>query len=460
MSFRIDKDSLGKIKVPSSAYYGPFTARAIDQYKVTGQKAHAKLVSAYVMIKRSAALANRELKVLDEQKARAIVRACDEILSGKLIDQFVVDAINSGAGTAFNMNTNEVIANRALEIIGKKKGSYAIISPNDHVNMSQSSNDTFPTAMHVAILLNMEETVASLDKLIASLQKRAKKFSGIVKIGRTHLMDAIPVTLGAEFEQYAYSLKQARAMLVQAMGGLTYVGLGGTAVGTGANAPKGYRRLAIKNLSRISGLDLKPSDNMFYSLQSKFDVSNCSSTLRNLAIELNKMANDIRLMASGPTAGLAEILIPAVHAGSSIMPGKVNPSLAECLNMVCFNVIGNDVSVAMAAQAGQFELNVMLPGMLKCMLDSTDMLKNFLPVFAANMIDGIEANRNKLESYIEKSPVLVTLLNPYIGYLKAAEIYKESLKTNKSIRELVLNKKMMTKKQLYEALSKKNMLGS
>ena len=460
MSFRIDNDSLGKVKVPSSAYYGPFTARAIEQYKVTGQKAHTNLVRAYVMIKRSAALANSELKALDEQKARAIIKACDEILSGKMLDQFVVEAINSGAGTAFNMNSNEVIANRALEIIGKKKGSYEIISPNDHVNMSQSSNDTFPTAMHVAILLNMEETVNSLNKLIASLQKRAKKFSGIVKIGRTHLMDAIPVTLGAEFDQYAYSLKQARAVLVQAIYRLAYVGLGGTAVGTGANAPKGYRRLAIKNLSRISGLDLKPSDNMFYSLQSKFDVSNCSSTLRNLAIELNKMANDIRLMASGPAAGLAEILIPAVHAGSSIMPGKVNPSLAECLNMVCFNVIGNDVSVAMAAQAGQFELNVMLPGMLKCMLDSTDMLKNFLPVFAANMVDGIEANRDKLESYLEKSPVLVTLLNPYIGYLKAAEIYKESLKTNKSIRELVLNKKLMTKQQLDKALSKKSMLGS
>ena len=460
MSFRIDNDSLGKVKVPSSAYYGPFTARAIEQYKVTGQKAHTNLVRAYVMIKRSAALANSELKALEEQKARAIIKACDEILSGKMLDQFVVEAINSGAGTAFNMNSNEVIANRALEILGKKKGSYEIISPNDHVNMSQSSNDTFPTAMHVAILLNMEETVNSLSKLIASLQKKAKKFSGIVKIGRTHLMDAIPVTLGAEFDQYAYSLKQARAVLVQAMDRLAYVGLGGTAVGTGANAPKGYRRLAIKNLSRISGLDLKPSDNMFYSLQSKFDVSNCSSTLRNLAIELNKMANDIRLMASGPTAGLAEILIPAVHAGSSIMPGKVNPSLAECLNMVCFNVIGNDVSVAMAAQAGQFELNVMLPGMLKCMLDSTDMLKNFLPVFAANMVDGIEANRDKLESYLEKSPVLVTLLNPYIGYLKAAEIYKESLKTNKSIRELVLNKKLMTKQQLDKALSKKSMLGS
>ncbi len=460
MSFRIDKDSLGKVKVPSNAYYGPFTARAVNQYKVTGQKTHANLVRAFVMIKRSSALANRKLKALDAKKSCAIVKACDEILSGRLLDQFVVEAINSGAGTAFNMNTNEVIANRALEILGKKKGNYEIVSPNDHVNMSQSSNDTFPTAMHVAILLNMEETVVSLDRLITSLQKKAKKFSGIAKIGRTHLMDAIPVTLGAEFEQYAYSLMQSRAILVQAMDGLCYVGLGGTAVGTGANAPKAYRQLAIKNLSKISGVALKPSANMFYSLQSKLDIANCSSALRNLAIELTKMANDIRLMASGPTAGLAEILIPAVHAGSSIMPGKVNPSLAECLNMVCFNIIGNDVSVAMAAQAGQFELNVMLPGMLKCVLDSTDMLKNFLPVFAANMVDGIEANRDRLESYIEKSPVLVTLLNPYIGYLKAAEIYKESLKTGKGIRELVLAKKLMTKDQLDKALSKKNILGS
>jgi aspartate ammonia-lyase len=459
MSFRIDKDSLGKVKVPSNAYYGPFTARAINQYKVTGQRAHPNLVGAFVMIKRSAALANSELKALDAEKSRAIIKACDEILSGKLQDQFVVEAINSGAGTAFNMNTNEVIANRTLEILGKKKGNYGIVSPNDHVNMSQSSNDTFPTAMHVAILLNMKETVASLDRLIASLQRKAKQFSGIAKIGRTHLMDAIPVTLGAEFEVYVYSLRQARIVLVQAMEGLRYIGLGGTAVGTGANAPKGYRQLAIRNLSKISGLALKPSANMFYSLQSKLDVTICSSALRNLAIELNKMSNDLRLMASGPTAGLAEIVIPAVHAGSSIMPGKVNPSLAECLNMACFNIVGNDVSVAMAAQAGQFELNVMLPGMLKCMLESTDMLKNFLPVFAANMVDGIEANKGRLESYIEKSPVLVTMLNPYIGYLRAAEIYKESLKTGKSIRELVLAKKLMTNEQLERALSKNNILG-
>src|SRR5919106_1525437 len=431
MSFRIDKDSLGEVKVPSSAYYGPFTARA-----------------------------NNDLKALDRDKAQAIVKACDEMLAGKLLDEFMIEMINSGAGTAFNMNTNEVIANRALEILGKIKGEYEVISPNDHVNMSQSSNDTFPTAMHVAILLNMMETIASLDKLIASLQRKAVEFAGLIKIGRTHLMDAIPVTLGAEFEQYAYSLKQAKARLVQAMDGLCYVGLGGTAVGTGANSPKGYRQLVIRYLSKVSGLDLKSSDNMFYSLQSKYDVANCSSALRNLAIDLNKMANDIRMMASGPTAGFAEILIPAVHAGSSIMPGKVNPSLAECLNMICFNVIGNDVSVAMAAQAGQFELNVMLPGMLKCVLDSTDMLKNFLPIFSANMVDNLKVNSERTAEKVEKSPILVTLLNPYIGYLKAAEIYKESLKTNKSIRELVLSKGLMTKEQIDKVLSKENILGA
>ncbi|MGI0024853.1 MAG: aspartate ammonia-lyase, partial [Nitrososphaera sp.] len=437
MAFRIDKDSLGEVKVPSDAYYGAFTARALDLYKVTGQKPHPNLIKAYAMIKRSAALANSELKVLDVRKANAIAKACDEILEGRLLDQFVIEAINSGAGTAFNMNCNEVIANRALEILGRKKGAYDVLSPNDDVNKSQSSNDTFPTAMHVAILLNMKEMIASLDKLITSLDRKAKEFKDIIKIGRTHLMDAIPVTLGAEFGQYSYAVGQARAALAQSIEGLEYVALGGTAVGTGVNTPKGYRQLAISHLSKISGLSLKPSKNLYYSLQSKFDIANCSSAIRNLAIELNKMANDIRLMASGPTAGLAEIVIPAVHAGSSIMPGKVNPSLAECLNMVCFNVMGYDVAVAMAAQSGQFELNVMLPGMLKCILDSTDMLKNFLPIFAANMIDGIKANKDRLESYVEKSPVLVTLLNPYIGYLKAAEIYKESQRTGKSIRELV-----------------------
>jgi aspartate ammonia-lyase len=458
-SFRLDKDSLGDVKVPIDAYYGPFTTRAKEQYKVTGHEAHINLIKSYVMIKRSAALANKELDVLSADKADAIVKSCDEIINGKLLDQFLVEAINSGAGTAFNMNVNEVIANRALEILGKKKGEYETISPNDHVNMSQSSNDTFPTAMHIAIILNAFQTVSAIDKLIYSLQIKAEEFEDIIKIGRTHLMDAIPVTIGDEFEEYAFSLKRARESLAQSMEKLKYIGLGGTAVGTGVNTPKGYREIAIKHLSEISGLDLKPSANMYYSLQSKFDVANCSSSLRNLALELIKMANDLRLMASGPTAGFGEILIPAVHAGSSIMPGKVNPSLAECLNMICFNIIGNDVSVAIAAQAGQFELNVMLPGMLKCVLDSTDTLNNFLPIFTSNMIDGLQVNRKKLESSIEESPVLVTLLNPYIGYQKAAEIYKESLMTKKSIRDVILGKGLMTKEDLDQALSKDNLLG-
>jgi aspartate ammonia-lyase len=412
------------------------------------------------MVKRSAALANKSLGLLDGEIADAIIRSCDEILDGKFIDQFVLDSVNSGAGTAFNMNCNEVIANRSLENLGKQKGEYEIISPNDHVNMSQSSNDTFPTAMHIAILLNSVELLSAIELVINTFSKKAEEFKDIVKIGRTHLMDALPVTLGNEFEEYAFSLKRAKQMVTLAGKHLENVGLGGTAVGTGANAPKGFRESAIKNLSEITRLDLKPSENMFYSLQSKFEVSTYSSSLRNLALELIKMANDIRLMASGPVAGFSEILIPPVHAGSSIMPGKVNPSLAECLNMICFNVVGNDVSVAMAAQAGQLELNVMLPGMLKCVLDSMDMLKNFLPIFAKNMIEGIKVNRDKIESYVEKSPTLVTLLNPYIGYLQAAEIYKESIKTKESIKELILRRGLMTKEELERIFSKENILGS
>lgn len=459
MSFRIDKDSLGEFKVPDNAYYGPFTARALEQYNVTGNKSHLNLIKAYVMIKRSAALTNFELQILDERIARAIIQVCDEILSGQFLDQFVVDAINSGAGTAVNMNTNEIIANRALEILGKSKGDYRIISPNDHVNMSQSSNDTFPTAMHIAILLNINLVIKSLEVLIASLKIKSIDFKNIIKIGRTHLMDAIPVTLGSEFEVYAYALERAKEEIINSQRKLEFIGIGGTAVGTGVNTPKGYREKIVKHLSNISGLNLKMSENLYFFLQSKFDIADFSSGLRNLAIELIKMANDLRLMASGPIAGLAEILIPAVHAGSSIMPGKVNPSLAECLNMICFDIIGKDVSVTMAAQAGQFELNVMLPGMLKNVLDATDMLINFLPIFATNFINGIQANSERLKQQVETSPILITLLNPYIGYLTAAEIYKESLKTGRGIRELILGKKLMTEKELEDALSYERIIG-
>jgi len=400
------------------------------------------------MTKRSAAIANMKTKSLDRKRGNAIVKACDKILAEKYQDQFVVDMINSGAGTAFNMNTNEVIANIALRLLGKGLGQYQHLHPNDHVNMSQSSNDTFPTAMHVAILFAVRDMIPTIDKLNKSLRKKAKQFSSYKKVGRTHMMDALPVTLGSEFASYATALTIARDGIISAKKELEKLALGGTAVGTGANTPKGYRNIAIKELSKASKLSLRPQQDMQYALQSRYAVANMSSALKNYAVELSKIANDIRLMASGPIAGLSELSIPAVHAGSSIMPGKVNPSLAECMNMICFSIIGNDTTVTAAAQAGQFELNVMLPVMLKAVLDSTDMLTNFLPIFSANLIDGLTADRKKLQDKIEKSPVIVTLLAPNIGYQKSAELFKESMKTGKTIRELAISKKLMTKKQV------------
>jgi len=450
---RSDNDSLGSVKVPSDAYYGPFTGRAIKQYHVTGKTAHPNLIKSFVMIKRSAAIANMKTKAMNRKQALAIVKACDSILKGKAQDQFVVDMINSGAGTAFNMNTNEVISNVALRVLGKRQGQYQFLHPNDHVNMSQSSNDTYPTAMHMAILFSLENLIPQIEKLIKSLERKAKKFSKFKKLGRTHLMDALPVTLGSEFSAYVTVLTNCRDSIVSSKKQLEQVALGGTAVGTGANTPRGYRKIVITELSKISKLNLKPEKDMQYSLQSKFPVTNVSSALKNFAIELGKVSNDIRLMASGPIAGLSELGIPAVHAGSSIMPGKVNPSLAECMNMICFTVIGNDTTVSFSAQAGQFELNVMLPGMLKAVLDSTDMLTNFLPIFSANLIDGLTANQSKLRENIENSPVIVTLLAPKIGYQKSAELFKEALKTGKTIRELVISKKLLTNKEVNSLLS-------
>ncbi|MEO9277618.1 MAG: aspartate ammonia-lyase [Nitrososphaera sp.] len=448
MKFRTDKDSLGEVQIPVDAYYGAFTARAIKQYHVSGHRSHPYLIMAFVMIKRSAAIANMKTKSLDKKRGNAIIRACDKILSGKYLDQFVVEAINSGAGTAFNMNINEVIANIALEILGKRKGNYEELHPNDHVNMSQSSNDTFPTAMHVSILFNVNQVIPIIDNLIKALLRKAKEFSSYQKIGRTHLMDALPVSLGSEFAAYATAISKTRDAIVEAKKELEYVALGGTAVGSGANTPKGYRVAAITELAKISKLPLKPQADMQFGLQSKFAVAKVSSALRNLALELGRISNDIRLMASGPVAGLSEIGIPAVHAGSSIMPGKVNPSLAECMNMVCFDIIGKDTTVALAAQAGQFELNVMLPVMVKAVLDSLDMLRNFVPIYSRNLIEGLTANKRKLRQYIENSPVIVTLLAPKLGYQVSADLYKESLKTGKTIRQLVISKELLSEKEV------------
>ena len=454
MKYRTDRDSLGDVKVPADAYYGAFTGRALKQYHVTGRTAHEHLISSFVMIKRAAAAANKKAGAIDAHRADAIMSACDLILAGKHRDQFAVDMINSGAGTAFNMNANEVIANVALHRILKKgRGRYEHLHPNDHVNMSQSSNDTYPTAMHMSILMNLNEAVPALRTLVGSLSAKAAEFAGFKKVGRTHLMDALPVTLGGEFAAHATALSNAVDAVESTKKALRFVALGGTAVGTGANTPRGYRSAAVAELARISGLGLKPEKDMQYGLQSRAAVAATSGALRNLALEMGRLANDIRLMASGPVAGLAEIGIPAVHAGSSIMPGKVNPSLAECMNMVCFEIIGNDATVAYAAHAGQFELNVMLPVMLNSVLESTDMIKRFVPIFAANLIDGLVANGEKLQQYIEESPVIVTLLAPKIGYLRAADLFKKSIKTGRTIRDLAVSENIITERE-FDALLK------
>ena len=450
--YRTDEDSLGRVRVPAGAYWGPFTQRALAQYTATGRPCHPDLIRAFVMIKRSAAAANLASGALDAKRCRAIKKACDDALSGRLDGQFAVDAINSGAGTALNMNVNEVLANSALEHMGAKRGQYGLLHPNDHVNMSQSSNDTFPTAMHVSVLFGAGRVLDACGKLESSLRRKAREFAGHSKIGRTHLMDALPVTLGGEFGAFATAVSRASSALDASRAGLRRVALGGTAVGTGANAPRGYRKRAVAELARVSKLPLSPEPDMQYGLQSRFAVAAASAALRNLASEVGRIASDIRLMASGPLEGLAELGIPAVHAGSSIMPGKVNPSLAESMNMVCFGVAGNDAAVAQAAAAGQFELNVMLPGMLRAVLDSADMLSNFVPVFAANLVDGLSADREKLKAGVERSPITVTLLAPRIGYQQAASLFKESLATGRTVRELVLEKGIMGRAELDAAL--------
>ena len=448
MRYRTDEDSLGKVRVPYAAYYGPFTARALSQYTVTGRRSHASLVRAFVMIKRSAALANARVGALDSRRSRAIVRACDAILGGAHAEDIAVDAINSGAGTALNMNTNEVIANVALEIMHKRRGEYSHLHPNDHVNMSQSSNDTFPTAMHLAALEGLGRALPAARQVVASLKKCAKRFGSHKKLGRTHLMDALPITLGGEFAAYALAASSACDQIAASAGPLRAVALGGTAVGSGANAPRRYRRAAVAELAKVSGLRLRPEPDMQYALQSRQAVASLSSALRGLAVELGRISNDVRLMASGPVAGISELSIPAVHAGSSIMPGKVNPSLAECMNMVCMAIAGNDAAVSAAAGAGQFELNVMLPVMIDRTLDSLDMIAGFAPKFASNLLDGLGSDRARLRASIENSPVIVTLLAPKIGYQRAADIFKEAAATGSTVREIATRRGLATSAEI------------
>ncbi|MEX2751357.1 MAG: aspartate ammonia-lyase, partial [Candidatus Freyarchaeota archaeon] len=378
MRMRRELDSLGEKEVPFEAYYGIQTQRALENFPVSGLREHPLFVKAYVMVKKAAALTNMEVGYLDPKIGKAIVQACDEVLEGKLMDQFVVDVFQAGAGTSFNMNVNEVLANRALEIIGRPKGEYKTISPNDHVNMAQSTNDTFPTAMHVATLLAMQKLFRVLENLRDAFHKKGEEFSDVIKSGRTHLNDALPVTLGQEFQAYASAIDRALRQLKIRKQEIEEVALGGTATGTGVNTHPKYRETVVKKLSEISSLNLKPASDPFEAQQSQLKIATISSGLKELSLELIRIANDLRLLNSGPTTGLSEIVLPAVQPGSSMMPGKVNPVMCECLDMVGFQIVGNDLTISLAVQAGQLELNVMMPVIIHNLLQSIDLLVNYL----------------------------------------------------------------------------------
>lgn len=450
---RTEKDSFGPKELSDDVYYGVQTARAVENFPISGWRAHPSFIDATLHIKKAAALVNQDIGLLDTEKAQAISHAADEILSGKLRDQFVVDVFQAGAGTSHNMNTNEVLANRALELLKKKKGEYDVVNPNDHVNMGQSTNDVIPTAIRIAALLELQSFLTKLEKLENAFHQKSKEFDSIIKSGRTHLQDATPLRFGQEFSGYAACMKRHRECIVSAQAGLYSIGLGGTAVGTGLNSPPQYREKVAKQLSQQTGFPLKPAANYFEAMQSMAPFTAVSGAIRNLALDLIRIANDFRLLASGPNTGFAELLLPALQPGSSIMPGKVNPVLPEMLNMMGFYVLGADASIAGAAQAGQLELNVMMPLIGYLLPTSIFVFGNAIHAFAEKCVAGLKADKARCEDYAEKSLSIVTALNPHIGYLKAAEIAKESQATGKRIRDLALEKKLLPKEKLDEILN-------
>ncbi|HYM01087.1 MAG TPA: aspartate ammonia-lyase [Blastocatellia bacterium] len=445
---RVERDSLGEREVPADAYYGIQTLRAVENFPISGWRPYPSLVKATVQIKKAAARANATLGVLDSRIAEAIVTAADEMLSGEMSDQFVVDPFQAGAGTSHNMNANEVLANRAIELLGGERGDYSKVHPNDHVNMGQSTNDVFPTAMRLASIELAGSLIKELDLLAVSFNARSREFDQIVKSGRTHLQDAVPIRLGQEFGGYAAAIAKDSKRLARSVSGLRKIGLGGTAVGTGLNAAAGYKARVVDELKSITRYELEAADNYFEAMHSMAPFADLSGALKTAATDISRIANDLRLLSSGPHTGFAEIKLPAVQPGSSIMPGKVNPSIAEMVNMVCFQVMGNDVTITLAAQAGQLELNVMMPVIAFDLLMSLMILTNAVTAFRTRCVDGITADQERCRWYAEHSVSLVTALSPRIGYARAAEIAKLAMARKKTIRQVVEEEGLMSSDEL------------
>ena len=456
--YRTEKDIIGPVKFPADAYFGIFTARASENFPISGILIHPELNRSLAIIKKAAAQSNKVLGLLSPTVANAIINACNKIIKGEYDDQFILDVFQAGAGTPWNMNMNEVITNIALEIMGKKKGEYSIIDPHDHVNRGQSTNDVIPTAMRLAALTLYNKLVPEIKELIKSLKKKANDFFNSIKAGRTHLQDAVPITLGQEFSAWAHDLEHRLAFLDYAVDQLKYLNIGGTAVGTGLNAHPKFSALTVTNLKKITKLPLQRTADKIEKTQFTSDFLDVSSALRTIASDLTKIANDIRLLSSGPMTGFREIELPKVEPGSSIMPAKFNPSMAEMLNMVCIQVIGNDTAIQQATEAGQLELNVMTPVLAHNLLQSLDILRNGIREFTNKCVKGIKANADVLQSYFEKSPSLGTVLNTVIGYDKTAELIKESLKSDKSVKALAIEKKLLTEKEADKLFDPKNLV--
>jgi len=459
---RTEHDLLGKFRVPNAAYYGVQTARAVDNFKISGVPIshYPDFIAALAMVKMAAARANHQVGALDRRRLKAIEAACADVIGGSLHQHFPVDVFQGGAGTSTNMAANEVLANRALEHLGYSRGEYDRLSPHDHLNLSQSTNDAYPTSIHVAVLLTNTRLIATMNELIAAFRAKGKAFSRIVKMGRTQLQDAVPMTLGQEFNAWAASLQDEVGALKAVEHALCEVNMGATAIGTGLNAPRGYAKACTRHLARITGRPITLADDLIEATQDTQAFVLYSGMLRSLSIKLSKVCNDLRLLASGPRAGLQEIHLPAMQPGSSIMPGKVNPVIPEVVNQVCFKVIGNDVCVTMAAEAGQLQLNVMEPVIAQCIFEGQTLLMNAARTLRIFCIEGIRANDRACRDFVERSIGIVTALNPVIGYDKATEIAAEALRTGKGVVELVREKKLLTEAQIRKVLDPKALTGA
>ena len=434
---RLEKDSLGEISVPANVLYGAQTQRAVENFPISGLRPWRAFIWSMATIKQAAAEVNRDLGMLDSELAAAITKAAREVVEGKWEDQFVIDPFQAGAGTSHNMNTNEVIANRATQFLGGKSGEY-LVNPNDHVNMAQSTNDTIPTAIRLGCLWRLDELLAAIDYLGSALRKKAAEFDDVVKSGRTHLQDAVPVRLGQEFGAYARAVERDSERIRRSTQGLRRLGVGGTATGSGLNAHPEYHQRMVEKLKHLTGLELFTSDDLFESMQSMADIADFSASLRTLAITLTRIANDLRLLSSGPATGLDEIHLPAVQPGSSIMPGKINPVMAEMLNMAMYHVQGCDHTIALSAQAGQLELNVMMPIIAHNVFEMMQVTIGSVRAFSEKCVAGLQVNRDKAEGWLDKNAIVVTALNPLIGYAAGAALVKEALASNVTIRAVAL----------------------